>query len=375
MHVFDPVRFPYASDAWYVPTGSETGTAANLDQVPAAHAVQHALIVGPNSGYGLDNRCLLDALAHSQGRYKGVAVVGVALNVALLGVDFYRNTGPLLERLRELAMWAQDQVQADELVTLKPMLQDSGVHLLFDHCGRPHPQAGVGQAGFAALLALAQTGCACVKLSSLTKCSVQPYPYADAWPYVQALVEAYRGDNGHGKRAGQHLQSGGAGQGFFNVAGQGGDEVAGGQNDCQAQKAGQLQPDIACQVLRGHSVVQQLVASAIAPGVKIEAGISTAFGCTIQGIVTDDDVVWTADGCIEAGAEEAGLSDTTGMANLAQVKHLFNKVRSAIGDKTGAAHLHNTRGMGGCPYAPGPPATWSRKTWCSCSKPWAFRPA
>jgi hydroxymethylglutaryl-CoA lyase len=114
----------------------------------------------------------------------------------------------------------------------------------------------------------------------------------------------------------------------------------------------------------------------MAPGVKIEAGISTAFGCTIQGIVTDDDVVWTAAGCIEAGAEEAGLSDTTGMANPAQVKRLFNKVRAAIGDKTGAAHLHNTRGLGlanclaayqvgvrtfdsslgglgGCPYAPG----------------------
>jgi hydroxymethylglutaryl-CoA lyase len=114
----------------------------------------------------------------------------------------------------------------------------------------------------------------------------------------------------------------------------------------------------------------------IAPGVKIEAGISTAFGCTIQGEVSDDDVVWTAAGCIEAGAEEAGLSDTTGMANPAQVRRLFNKVRAAIGDKTGAAHLHNTRGLGlanclaayevgvrtfdsslgglgGCPYAPG----------------------
>jgi hydroxymethylglutaryl-CoA lyase len=114
----------------------------------------------------------------------------------------------------------------------------------------------------------------------------------------------------------------------------------------------------------------------IAPGVKIEAGISTAFGCTIQGEVTDEDVIWTAAGCIAAGAEEAGLSDTTGMANPAQVRRLFNKVRAVIGDKTGAAHMHNTRGLGlanclaaydvgvrtfdaslgglgGCPYAPG----------------------
>lgn len=114
----------------------------------------------------------------------------------------------------------------------------------------------------------------------------------------------------------------------------------------------------------------------IAPGVKIEAGISTAFGCSIQGEVKEDDVVWVASQCIAAGADEAGLSDSTGMANPAQVRRLFNKVRGAIGDRTGAAHMHNTRGLGlanclaaydvgvrtfdsslgglgGCPYAPG----------------------
>jgi hydroxymethylglutaryl-CoA lyase len=113
-----------------------------------------------------------------------------------------------------------------------------------------------------------------------------------------------------------------------------------------------------------------------APHIKIEAGISTAFGCTIQGEVTEDDVVWLAQAAIAAGADESGLSDTTGMANPAQVKRLFNKVRAVIGDKTGAAHMHNTRGLGlanclaaydagvrtfdaslaglgGCPYAPG----------------------
>jgi hydroxymethylglutaryl-CoA lyase len=114
----------------------------------------------------------------------------------------------------------------------------------------------------------------------------------------------------------------------------------------------------------------------IAPGVRLEAGMSTAFGCTLQGEVADDDVVWLAAAVIEAGADECGLSDTTGMANPAQVRRLFNKVRAEIGDRTGAAHMHNTRGLGlanclaaydvgvrtfdaslgglgGCPYAPG----------------------
>jgi len=113
-----------------------------------------------------------------------------------------------------------------------------------------------------------------------------------------------------------------------------------------------------------------------APQVKIEAGISTAFGCTIQGEVPEDDVVWMAAQAIAAGADESGLSDTTGMANPAQVRRLFNRVRAEIGDRTGAAHMHNTRGLGlanclaaydvgvrtfdaslgglgGCPYAPG----------------------
>ena len=115
---------------------------------------------------------------------------------------------------------------------------------------------------------------------------------------------------------------------------------------------------------------------ATAPGVQIEAGISTAFGCTLQGLVPEDDVVRLAEQLVAAGVGDVGLSDTTGMANPAQVRRLFQRVRAAIGDKTGAAHLHNTRGLGlanclaafdvgvrsfdaslaglgGCPYAPG----------------------
>ena len=113
-----------------------------------------------------------------------------------------------------------------------------------------------------------------------------------------------------------------------------------------------------------------------APGVPIEAGLSTAFGCTLQGVVPEDDVLRLAEAVVAAGVGEVGLSDTTGMANPAQVRRLFQRVRAAIGDKTGAAHLHNTRGLGlanclaaydvgvrtfdaslaglgGCPYAPG----------------------
>jgi hydroxymethylglutaryl-CoA lyase len=115
---------------------------------------------------------------------------------------------------------------------------------------------------------------------------------------------------------------------------------------------------------------------AIAPGVRVEAGVSTAFGCTLQGQVPEDDVVRLAEQLAEAGADEVGLSDTTGMGNPAQTRRLFTRLFSTIGSRTGAAHMHNTRGLGlanclaayeagvrtfdsslgglgGCPYAPG----------------------
>ncbi|MDP3251023.1 MAG: hydroxymethylglutaryl-CoA lyase [Hydrogenophaga sp.] len=113
-----------------------------------------------------------------------------------------------------------------------------------------------------------------------------------------------------------------------------------------------------------------------APDVAMEVGLSTAFGCTLQGAVAEDDVIRLAVACVHAGADEVGLSDTTGMANPAQVRRLFTRLRAELGDRAGAAHMHNTRGLGlanclaafdvgvrtfdaslgglgGCPYAPG----------------------
>ncbi|MFZ4288361.1 hydroxymethylglutaryl-CoA lyase [Variovorax sp. HJSM1_2] len=114
----------------------------------------------------------------------------------------------------------------------------------------------------------------------------------------------------------------------------------------------------------------------MAPQVLLEAGISTAFGCTLQGLVPEDEVIALAVQCVAAGADESGLSDTVGYANPAQVRRLFKRLRAELGDKAGAAHMHNTRGLGlanclaaleegvttfdaslgglgGCPYAPG----------------------
>jgi predicted TIM-barrel fold metal-dependent hydrolase len=211
-HILDPVGFPYARDTHYRPAGQEIGTAAQLLHVMDAYGVRFALLVGPNSGYGSDNRCMLDAIARSAGRFKGVAVVGneatrgelealkavgvvgVAWNVTHYGVDYYAGASRLLDELEALDLFVQIQVEHDQLVPLLPMLQRCGARILIDHCGRPTPEAGVDQPGFRALLGLATTRRAAVKLSGYVKFAGEPYPHPDIHPFLDALVDAYTPD-------------------------------------------------------------------------------------------------------------------------------------------------------------------------------------
>jgi hydroxymethylglutaryl-CoA lyase len=111
------------------------------------------------------------------------------------------------------------------------------------------------------------------------------------------------------------------------------------------------------------------------PDVLVEGAVSTAFGCTMQGEVPEDDVVRIAVALAEF-CDHVSLADTVGYANPAQIRRVFSKVRKEIGAKLRTAHLHNTRGLGlanalaaydegvrhfdssmgglgGCPFAPG----------------------
>ena len=109
----------------------------------------------------------------------------------------------------------------------------------------------------------------------------------------------------------------------------------------------------------------------------LEVSLSTAFGCTLEGPVPEDRVVEMAERAITLGADEVGLSDTTGYGNPAQVRRLIRRIHAAVGsDRLTGIHLHNTRGqglanvmaalevglstidsslggLGGCPFAPG----------------------
>jgi predicted TIM-barrel fold metal-dependent hydrolase len=192
VHVFDPVRHPYELGTYYAAAGQELGTPVRLAAVLDWHGIEHALLVGPNSGYGTNNGCLVDALTAGAGRYRGMAVVandvsrselaelqsigvvGVTLNAALLGVEYYADTEPLLANLAALGMIADVQVIDDQLLALSPVLERSGVRVHVDHCGRPDPASGIDAPGFRELLGWGRAGRAVVKLSGCTKAPRSP---------------------------------------------------------------------------------------------------------------------------------------------------------------------------------------------------------
>jgi hydroxymethylglutaryl-CoA lyase len=110
--------------------------------------------------------------------------------------------------------------------------------------------------------------------------------------------------------------------------------------------------------------------------IRIEVGMSTAFGCTIQGPVAVDEVLRLLKEVLALGVDRVGLADTVGYADPRQVGELFAKAREVADEQLGCGHFHDTRGLGlsnvmaalqagetrfdaclagigGCPHAPG----------------------
>ena len=108
----------------------------------------------------------------------------------------------------------------------------------------------------------------------------------------------------------------------------------------------------------------------------VEVGLSTAFGCTIQGRVETSEVLRLIKAVLDAGVDRVGLADTVGYADPAMVQDLFKRALDVAGDRLTCGHFHDTRGLGmanvfaawqlgitrfdaclagigGCPHAPG----------------------
>src|SRR5947209_667249 len=79
---------------------------------------------------------------------------------------------------------------------------------------------------------------------------------------------------------------------------------------------------------------------------RVNCGLATAFGCTIEGDVDEDRVRRIANDVAEAGADGIILADTVGYGNPAAIGRVFRKVIADVGPLPVAAHFHDTRGLG-----------------------------
>ncbi len=107
---------------------------------------------------------------------------------------------------------------------------------------------------------------------------------------------------------------------------------------------------------------------------SFEGALSTAFGCSIEGVMSEETILRLAERLVKAGVDELGLSDTVGYANPVQVKRLIRRTCEVAGaERVKSVHLHNTYGqglanafaaweegietfdssLGGCPASPG----------------------
>lgn len=213
-HVFCGDRFPFAEKTIYRPEASQAGTAEEFRAVLDAHGFTHGLIVGANP-YGLDCRCMLDAIASAKGRFKGIAlvshditekeiadlsskgVVGCRINLFTQGLaPFTDERAPrFLARLREAGWYVQIQCGKDQLFDAAPILKKAAVKIMVDHFGRPDIARGLQQPGFRTLLEFGRSGNAVVKLSGAFRSSLQPYPHLDVDPFIEAAIDAFTLDN------------------------------------------------------------------------------------------------------------------------------------------------------------------------------------
>ena len=121
---------------------------------------------------------------------------------------------------------------------------------------------------------------------------------------------------------------------------------------------------------------EELLPTAKGKGMRVNAAVSTVFGCPFEGDVDVKQVVEIVKALLEMGADEIGIADTIGVANPYQVKQVLEQVLPLADAERFAVHFHDTYGtavvnniaamemgvtrfdsavggLGGCPYAPG----------------------
>jgi predicted TIM-barrel fold metal-dependent hydrolase len=209
-HVFDLKRFPVQDSRGFDIAPNEQGTAEDYAAVLDAHGITHALLINPLGGYGLDNRCMLAAIAEHPNRFRGISLlspqatdaqVKAMVDGGVIGIRFNLNfeKSPTLygkdgERAlaiaRDAGWLVQVHYEGDTIVKALPVLLASRLPVVVDHFGRPELAHGLAQPGFQALLELGRGG-GIVKLSSGFRMSADHPAYRDLDPFAAALRSAF----------------------------------------------------------------------------------------------------------------------------------------------------------------------------------------
>ena len=209
VHVFDPANFPYVKERTYTPG---TATVDDLLAVEGRLGVDRMVLVQP-SGYGTDNRCLVDALAKlGPTRARGVAVIdlehttareigtlheagirSIRLNLEVKGEHSVERSRATLRKALQLVAatrWSI-QIYADLALIegLADEIRSAKTPVVLDHFAGLKADKGVSQAGWSTVLALLKEANVHVKLSAPYRASKQA-DYADLAPFVRAFVNA-----------------------------------------------------------------------------------------------------------------------------------------------------------------------------------------
>jgi predicted TIM-barrel fold metal-dependent hydrolase len=208
VHVFDPARFPYASERVYTPPEA---TVADLRDLQTALRFDRVVIVQP-SVYGTDNSCTLDGMRQLGARARGVAVIdkdttanaldamaaagvrGVRLNFETAGETnpdaIRRGLAAVAEQIRSRNWHMQLNTSLPVIAALRDDFAALAFPVVFDHFARAKAALGLSQAGFDALLSLVKSGRAYVKISAAYRTSQKAPDFPDATALAQALVAA-----------------------------------------------------------------------------------------------------------------------------------------------------------------------------------------
>jgi 2-pyrone-4,6-dicarboxylate lactonase len=205
-HIFGPGdAYPYASDRSYTPPDAPL---ARFKALQATLGLERAVLVNA-SCHGSDNTVILDAIAQSGGKYKGVANVadsitdaeferlheggirGIRFNfVAHLGgtpdLDVFDS---LVQRVRPLGWHVVLHFDAKDLLDFGEMLRKLPVPFVIDHMGRVPTKDGLDQPPFKILLETARMENCWVKICGAERVSSLGPPFSDAAPFAQAIIE------------------------------------------------------------------------------------------------------------------------------------------------------------------------------------------